>query len=115
MDFGISPGPPQDPENPTGARSGCRPEDRVFGRLVSLIRYPLKINWYEGQPPTLHDLSWDPAEQSELMDALPNRAEPLRAEIESFVDRNILQRPRPEVHGISEDARRRLEALGYLD
>jgi membrane-anchored protein YejM (alkaline phosphatase superfamily) len=44
----------------------CEPSDRVFGELVSMIRYPMKINWYSDAAPTLHDLSWDPWERSDL-------------------------------------------------
>jgi len=47
-------------------RSRCNDDDRVFGDMLSITRWPHKLVWYERYaPPELYDLSWDSREKSD--------------------------------------------------
>jgi len=96
------------------ARSKCNAVDRVFGDMVSMIRYPMKITWFGENDPVLHDLSWDPAERFDQMELQPERASRLFEELEEFVRLNVVLRDRQEVPELSEEAVRALKSLGYL-
>lgn len=101
-------------ELPSQARSKCHDEDRVFGEMVSMIRYPMKIIWFSENDFVLHDLRWDAAERADQMQRQPELAASLRAELETFVRRHVLSREKLDVPEISEEALRTLEILGYI-
>lgn len=97
------------------ARLKCDKEDRVFGDMVSLIRYPMKITWFSQNNPVLHDLSWDPAERFDQMKIQPEVAASLRREIEEFVRENVMGRvPEHAMPNLSREAAQALESLGYI-
>jgi len=71
-------------------RRGCRPDDRVFGTTIALLRYPHKLIWYENHPPELYDLRWDFDERSdqaafqpELVAAFARELTEIRQRLES--------------------------------
>jgi hypothetical protein len=93
----------------------CEPSDRVFGELVSMIRYPMKINWYSDAAPTLHDLSWDPWERSDLMGKELEVEPRLAEELESFVAARVRDRDTSAVRELSDEAAYKLKSLGYAE
>ena len=97
------------------SREGCQADDPVFGELVSLIRFPYKVQWSGGQVQGLFDLSWDPLEKSNQLSAAKGRASPLVAELEAFVAENVLNRLEVRPTDLSKDALRTLKALGYVE
>ena len=100
---------------PSQARAKCGVEDPVFGEMVSMIRYPMKMTWFsENDDVVLHDLSWDADEALNQMERQPERAAALRVELETFVRGHLLGREPSAAPEISEEAARRLEALGYI-
>jgi len=82
---------------------------------VSLIRYPMKINSRGDLGLTLHDLSWDPWERSDLMATQPEVAARLGAELEAFVTSRVQHREPASAPELSEDAARALKSLGYVE
>jgi arylsulfatase A-like enzyme len=70
------PGPPSAPDRRllpargrallAQVRSQCGPDDRVRGNMRALLRYPMKLVWYEQYPPALYDLANDPQEAHDL-------------------------------------------------
>jgi hypothetical protein len=109
--LGIS----REEELPSLARAKCRRDEPVFGDMVSMIRYPMKITWFSESEPVLHDLRWDTAERSNQMERQPELAATLLAEIEAFVRDNVHARDVGHVPELSEAAAGRLEKLGYID
>ncbi len=104
----------RDQEIPSQARASCRAEDQVFGEMVSMIRYPMKAIWFSRNDVVLHDLRWDAAERADQMRRQPELAASLRAELETFVRENVTSRDPSAVPELSDEARRTLEALGYV-
>ena len=100
---------------PDASRESCKPEDLVFGDMVSMVRYPLKLTWVEGQEMLLHDLSWDPGELSDQLKLQPDLAKRLVPELEAFVEERIINRSRDETGEVSEETTRALKSLGYID
>jgi arylsulfatase A-like enzyme len=95
-------------------RDQCDASEPVFGDMVSMIRYPMKITWFEKHDPVLHDLSWDPDERFDQMQSQPEVAGPLLEELEKFVRENVTDRKPAEIPRLSEEGIRALESLGYL-
>jgi len=102
-------------EPPMLARDGCQPNDPVYGEMVSLIRYPYKMTWFSDHEPVLHDLSWDPVEQSDQLERQPERAAKLREELDAFVEANVTNRESAGPSELTEEALRTLESLGYVE
>lgn len=75
-------------------RVHCAPEAPVFGRAVSLIRFPMKMVWRNGGHYRLHDLSWDPAERSDQLERQPEIAARMRAELDRFVAEQAIAKRR---------------------
>ena len=120
--IGLPPGPlrdalgiPDDYEPEEISRSACAPDDPVYGELISIIRYPMKVNWASGEVHSLHDLSWDPWERSDLKKVQSDDATRLGGELESFVADRITDRSPGAPSEISPDAARALKALGYVE
>ncbi len=53
-------------------RSHCGPNDRVWGNMRALIRYPLKLIWFERYPAEVYDLEKDPNEEHDLAAERPD-------------------------------------------
>ena len=108
-------GLPEDVPGTDQSRQGCGPEDPVHGALVSLIRFPHKLHWGDGEVQGFFDLSWDPLEKSNQLPRRTEQAAALVEELESFVDRRVLNRAAAEPTDLSEEAVRALKALGYVE
>ena len=98
-------------------RRNCTPADPVFGTMRTLIRYPMKLVWYERYPAELYDLAADPAELHDLAGARPE----LCAELEAELARRVRDAAASAHEGTAEpeatvapDVAERLRALGYL-
>ncbi|MHA7838982.1 MAG: sulfatase [bacterium] len=97
------------------SRSKCRPSDPVFGEMISLIRYPMKMNWVQGHDPMLYDLSWDPAERSNQFSRQPEIAAELWREVEPYTRARLADRASAGVPELSDEEARALKSLGYLE
>lgn len=109
------------------ARGGAEPEPRpIFGvrRLVSeeagwdrgvklsVRRGPWKYIWASEQPHELYDLAADPGERSNVLAAHGDVA----AELRGLLERHIAALPRSEDRApLSEETRKALQALGYVE
>jgi arylsulfatase A-like enzyme len=109
--LGVAP----DQEIVEHSRDACEESDRVFGDLVTLIRYPHKINWFDGSEPTLHDLSWDPWERSDLRSNQPEIAAAMTQELSAFVEQRIKNREVLPGTELSPEAMNALKSLGYVE
>ena len=69
-----------------GMRKGCLHSEPVWGAMSVLIRYPHKLHWFPDHPAELYDLSWDPAEQSDLASQRPALVAELSREVESIIE-----------------------------
>ncbi|UCE86951.1 MAG: sulfatase [Deltaproteobacteria bacterium] len=97
-------------------RVHCEPEDRVFGAMRALVRYPMKLVWFERHPPQLYDLSQDDGEQRDLAAERPRLLEELVAELDRVVEDAARVAPGvPPPTPMDADTLRELEALGYLE
>ncbi len=108
-------GLPESTEAPDRSREGCTPDDPVFGALVSLIRYPVKVNWAGEEILSVHDLSWDLAERSDQPARMNAAAAAAVAELTTFVETRVQNRAAVEATELSEEAQRALRALGYAE
>jgi len=96
-------------------RSGCGPDDRVFGDMLALTRWPFKLIWFENYPAELYDLSWDPQERSDLVDLRPEISAPMIAEARRVVDEAGLAGSAGEAEAPSAERIETLRSLGYLE
>ncbi|GAG40218.1 unnamed protein product, partial [marine sediment metagenome] len=112
----IAEAPEDDAEESLARRTGCGPEDRVFGDTVSLIRYPHKLIWFEDNPPQLFDLSWDPRGLSDQAVHQPELSARLAREVEARIKGSKLATPDPaDVPEIKPEVYEQMKALGYTD
>jgi arylsulfatase A-like enzyme len=106
---GKIPGP-----TPARKRQHCGAEDRVFGDMAALIRYPHKLIWYSRNAPQLFDVAQDPQERADLIGERPDVAQALQAELAARLARS---RPfvRADDAAVDPRAREALRALGYAE
>jgi arylsulfatase A-like enzyme len=104
---------------PSGAdterkRRHCGADDRVFGDLAALIRYPHKLVRFERHPPALFDLRWDAAERSDQAALQPGRARTLATALERAIEAHA-PFASPDAGAPDPAAVERLRGLGYVD
>ncbi len=95
-------------------RQFCGTEDRVFGGMYSLLRYPYKFTWYEQYPPELFDLSWDATERSDQSALQKDVLRGFLEEVGPAVESAGLKGGPVLGEGLSPERRRALEELGYI-
>jgi arylsulfatase A-like enzyme len=66
-------------------RGACGADDRVFGAMRALVRYPLKLVWYAKYAPELYDLAADPEETRNLAPSAPTKVAELAAALGAAV------------------------------
>lgn len=64
-------------------RSHCRPDDRVWGDMRALIRFPLKLIWFKRFPAELYNLNQDPSEDHDVAAQFPQVTAHLVAELDA--------------------------------
>jgi len=97
-------------------RQFCTPADPVWGGMAALIRYPYKFRWFAQFPPALYDLSWDTAERSNLASQRPELVTEFTRSIEPLLrSAGLKGGVKADAQPLSEEARRALKALGYID
>jgi len=97
-------------------RVGCGPEDRVFGPMAAITRWPFKLIWFQRYPAELYNLSWDPMERSDLAAIQPDVRAPLLEKVQRLIDQAGL------THGATDEAATPsaevleiLQGLGYVE
>jgi arylsulfatase A-like enzyme len=95
-------------------RKHCKGEEKVFGGLATYTDYPYRLHWFENYPSELYDLSWDPGEQSNQSPIQPEVAQRLSAAIAPLIESSGI-REQGSGDSVSEEQRRALKALGYID
>lgn len=120
MDFareGPTPGTPVQgvsPQKVDSMRRQCGADDRVFGGMRMILRYPMKLNWYTVYPPELYDIEADPGETNDLASSRPA----LVAELEAELNRTLARGAEAATPGApaipSPEILDRLRALGYV-
>jgi arylsulfatase A-like enzyme len=96
-------------------RSNCWSRDRVYGDMVALTRWPFKLIWFENYPAELYDLSWDPAERSDLAELRPEVSGPLIEDAQRLARELGLANPNGKVETPSDAALEALKGLGYVE
>jgi arylsulfatase A-like enzyme len=96
-------------------RDSCTSDDRVFGDIRALVRYPFKLVWYARYPAQLYDLSTDGKEEHDLARARPALTEELTADLLSRVTVGQQRAPEPPSLPPAPEVLDRMRALGYLD
>jgi hypothetical protein len=99
------------------ARRNCTSRDPVFGTIRALIRYPLKLIWYERYPAELYDLAQDPEEQIDLAGAHPEMAAALTVALSRAIGSPVAGTNATPVQAratLVPELEERLRALGYL-
>ncbi len=94
-------------------RRGCGESDRVFGEILSLVRFPFKLVWYERYPAQLFDLRWDARELSDVSQHEVERTASMLREIAIWRDHLASAGGAPEP--LAPDAAEALRSLGYLE
>lgn len=93
-------------------RAQCGQNDRVFGDMATLMRYPFKLVWYAQYSPQLYDLAHDPQEQTDLAPSRPALIAQLGAALADRITRSGLF-VRAGDATIDPAAEEALRALGY--
>ena len=94
-------------------RRGCGAEDRVFGRMLALVRFPFKLIWYAEAEPQLYDLRWDVRERSDLSAREPERVQAMTEELRRW--KTELEAAADSAEPPSPEAVEALRALGYVE
>jgi arylsulfatase A-like enzyme len=92
----------------------CGPDQRLFGDMTAIIRYPEKFVWYSKYTPQLFDLDADPLEQHDLSERRPRLAAALQQEVDRILATRGEQTGGGQVQ-IDPAVREQLRALGYFD
>jgi arylsulfatase A-like enzyme len=95
-------------------RGSCTSDDRVFGDIRALVRYPFKLVWYARYPAQLYDLSSDGNEEHDIAPAKPALAQELTADMLRRVTAVPRAAPEPPSLPPPPEVLDRLRALGYL-
>jgi hypothetical protein len=97
-------------------RVGCGPEDRVFGPMAAITRWPFKLIWFQRYPAELYNLSWDPMERSDLAAIQTDVRALLLEKVQRLIDQAGL------THGATDEAATPsaeeleiLQGLGYVE
>ncbi len=91
----------------------CGPEDRIFGRMRAITRFPHKLIWYARYPSQLFDLSTDRREERDLAASMPETATELMADLDGIVRVGARTTRVPKLN-LDAAQIERLRALGYL-
>ncbi|MCP3986026.1 MAG: sulfatase-like hydrolase/transferase [bacterium] len=101
---------------PRVMRGDCGRNDRVYGEMLSFVRYPFKLIRHQRYPSALYDLSWDPGERSDLAQMQPERRRELETVADAYLKRARLWPEDPvEPPPITPEAEAMLRSLGYLE
>ena len=95
-------------------RRGCGDRNRVFGEILSLVRFPFKLVWFERYRAQLYDLRWDPRELSDIARYQPERVEGMVRELSSWRDR-LAAIGAEAGQAAPPEAIEALRALGYIE
>jgi arylsulfatase A-like enzyme len=102
--------------NRNAKRAGCGPKDRVFGPMAAITRWPFKLIWFRRYPAELYNLSWDPAERSDLAAIEPEVSASLLKEIQRLMNEaGIADGAGDEAVTPSAAELKALRGLGYVD
>jgi arylsulfatase A-like enzyme len=86
-----------------------------YDRKLRAIRTPrYKYIWASDGRDELYDVASDPGETMNMIEAIPQVAAELRAEMEGQLSAEFIQVDSVENIALAEDIRKRLEGLGYL-
>jgi len=97
-------------------RKACGPNDRVFGTMAAITRWPFKLIWFERYPAELYDLSWDPMERSDLAAIQPEVGAPLLEEVRRMIREVGLGDGTPGDAAVPSTAELEvLRGLGYVE
>jgi len=96
-------------------RRGCREQDRVFGEILSIVRFPFKLIRYAEAAPQLYDLRWDVREQSDVSPYHPERVEALDAELALWGQELEAAAAGQLAEPASAETLEALRALGYVE
>lgn len=99
------------------SRFRCLETDRVFGRMVSLLKYPFKLTWVLDQPEELYDLSWDRGEKSNMISQKNPQTVALREEMQHFIKTSRFDEgyPSDPDHTMTPKVVEALRSLGYIE
>jgi arylsulfatase A-like enzyme len=95
-------------------RAGCEPDDRVFGDIHAVTRFPFKLIRFPDHAPELYDLSWDPAERSDLAGHRPDLVTELSRQLSTFVER-LGAAAQKDAPAPAPEALEALRQLGYVE
>jgi arylsulfatase A-like enzyme len=95
-------------------RVQCKRSDKVFGDMHAVIRYPMKLVWFERYPAEMYDLRTDSQERQNLAAERSALVTQLTAELRRHLRDG---RPAPEAAPgapPSPEVQEQLRALGYI-
>ena len=103
-----------DPED--HSRSACAPSDLVFGEMAALIRFPMKLLWFESGQTLLYDLSWDRDELSDQKQLSPGVAGEMLSQLHPFLQETATSQNQPSQQStVDSESIEALRELGYVE